>query len=115
MLRTGSAHSQDGETCPRCGGSNLAEVPCVGLSIHHARLTCLTCKRHVRFLEKPWSLQRARAFVMPFGRCRGQRIGELAKSHAGRDYLTWLAENVDGNAAKAAEIVLRGSVEGVPQ
>jgi hypothetical protein len=51
-------------------------------------------------------MKRAAAFVMPFGRYRNRSVGYLAGSEAGRDYLRWLAENVEGNAAKAAAVVL---------
>jgi uncharacterized protein (DUF3820 family) len=43
---------------------------------------------------------------MPFGKHRGRTLADLAGTEAGRDYLEWLAENVEGNAATAAAVVL---------
>jgi hypothetical protein len=97
-----------GESCPHCGSRNLSRVECHG-GPHHARLACGSCHRHLRFLPAPWSLQRARRFVMPYGRHRGSPIGDLADSATGRGYLRWLVENTDGNGATAARIVLEAA------
>jgi uncharacterized protein (DUF3820 family) len=51
-------------------------------------------------------MERARAFAMPFGKHRGRTIADVAGTAAGRGYLAWVAENVEGNAATAAGIVL---------
>ena len=51
-------------------------------------------------------MDRARAFVMPYGKHKGRTVGQMAETGAGRSYLRWLAENVDGNVAMAASIVL---------
>jgi hypothetical protein len=44
--------------------------------------------------------------VLWFGKHKDKKIGDLAESTEGRAYLTWLAETVGGNAAKAAEVSL---------
>jgi hypothetical protein len=96
-------------TCAGCGSTRLHEVKCN--PPHHARLDCLDCLdcgRRGSFKPSPWSLDRARAFMMPFGKFKGRTIGELAKNNQGRSYLKWAAENLDGNAGMAAAIVLRG-------
>jgi hypothetical protein len=93
------------ETCPRCGSQHLLEAECTD-GPHHARLICGDCRRHLRFLPKLWSLERARSFVLRFGKHAGRSLGDLARSQTGRGYLAWLAANLDGNAAKAARIVL---------
>jgi uncharacterized protein (DUF3820 family) len=98
------------EACSRCGGRDLVEVPC-DRGPHYRRLICRECQRHVRFVPAPWTIERARAFRMPWGKYRGQRVGDLVGSAEGRSYLHWLARKVDGNAALAASMVLRGSAE----
>jgi hypothetical protein len=93
------------ETCPHCGSTNLHKFE-YGIGPHHSRLGCSDCKRHIRFLPAPWTMKRAKAFVLPFGKYRGRSLGYLAGSVQGRDYLRWMAENIEGNAAKAAAVVL---------
>jgi uncharacterized protein (DUF3820 family) len=102
---------QQPETCHRCGSADVFEIECT-VGPHHKRLVCRRCQKTIRFLEAPWTLERAESFVMPFGKNRGRSIGDLAKSAQGQDYLRWVAENVNGNASTAAELVLRGPVEG---
>jgi hypothetical protein len=51
--------------------------------------------------------ERAKAFVLWFGKHRGSAIGALAETADGREYLGWLIENVGGSAAVAAQAVLR--------
>jgi hypothetical protein len=92
-------------TCPHCGAANLEVQTCTA-GPHHARLGCSDCCRHIRFLPAPWTIERARAFVLPYGKHRGRSVGELAEGAAGRGYLQWLAANTDGNAATAAGVVL---------
>ena len=100
--------SEPQETCPKCGGSDLAEVRCVGTGPHYARLVCRKCQKTAKFLQAPWTFARAEAWRLPFGKHRGKTLGELSRSEQGRGYLAWMTENVEGNAQKAAEIVLRG-------
>jgi hypothetical protein len=95
------------ERCPHCQSTELFEVASV--APHHARLGCSACKRHIRFLPAPWTRERAESFTMPFGKHRGQRLGNLAKTAVGRSYLAWLSENVDGNAQTAAALLLEAA------
>jgi hypothetical protein len=91
--------------CPRCGSDRLATTPCDG-GPHYAQTGCADCGRFVRFEPPPWSLERAMAFVMPFGHHRGCALSRLTRTEAGREYLRWLAGHVDGNAGKAARVIL---------
>ena len=86
------------DTCPRCGSTRLQLVG--------TRLDCLDCG--LRGAHKaPWTIDRARAFEMPFGKYKGRTVGRIAETGAGRSYLRWAAETLDGNVAMAAAIVLR--------
>lgn len=91
--------------CRFCGSRNLFEVRCES-GPHYARIGCAECGRNQGFLPKPWTPERAAAFTLPFGKFRGKTVGELAKSDDGLRYLAWLADNVEGNAARAARIIL---------
>jgi hypothetical protein len=93
------------EVCPYCRGSRLFEVRCLA-GPHHARVGCSDCKRHVRFLPAPWTMERARAFVLPFGKFAGHSVGAMALTEQGRSYLHWAAENIEGNAGTAAAVAL---------
>jgi uncharacterized protein (DUF3820 family) len=93
------------ETCPHCGGSSLHTVECI-VGPHHSRTGCSDCGRFIRFNPVPWTISRARAFVMPFGKHRGKSLAELTRTDSGRGYVEWLAENVAGNVGTAAGVVL---------
>jgi uncharacterized protein (DUF3820 family) len=92
-------------TCPFCQGTRLFSVRCL-IGPHFSRLGCSDCGRHIKYEPAPWSLERARAFVTPFGKFKGRSVGDLADDKKGRPYLAWAAENLDGNAAVAAAVVL---------
>jgi hypothetical protein len=89
--------------CFKCGSSSLRVDPSHGQ--HHSKLTCNDCGTW-RWGKAPWTRERAESFALPWGKHRGKRIGELAQSAEGRDYLRWIAENVHGNVAIAAGIAL---------
>jgi hypothetical protein len=97
--------------CPSCGSENVRAELCTS-GPHFATVACLDCGRQW-WGKAPWSLERARAFTMTFGRHRGWTLGELAGAGFG-DYLRWMAENVRGNPGIAAAIVLgiRGETGG---
>lgn len=92
------------EKCPRCGSGRLylvkAEAP------HFSRKDCLDCGARGQPIKGPWSLERARSFVMPFGKFKGRTVGDLADDKVGRSYLAWAAENLEGNAGTAAAIAM---------
>lgn len=90
--------------CPACGAPNLQVTRCTS-GPHFSRMTCAQCG-YTAWGKAPWSLERARAFVLPWGIHRGQTVGELAATAAGREYLRWLASVNDKNPGIAAAVVL---------
>lgn len=90
--------------CHRCGSAEVVIKRLTG-GPHFARVRCLKCGR-VTFAKSPWSLDRARAFVMPWGRHRGRQLADLTGTHEGLGYLRWLADGVEGNISTAARILL---------
>ena len=90
--------------CPACGSD--CDIVQLGQGTQFSEARCLVCDRHVKFVPGPWTLSRARAFIIPFGRFKGRTVGELHRDPAGRRYLVWLARYVKGGAAKAAAVVL---------
>jgi uncharacterized protein (DUF3820 family) len=100
------------EPCPNCGKNTLRLVRTEG-GPHYGRMDCLSCGRIGPWLKSPWPMERARSFVMPFGKFRGRKVGDLADEKQGRSYLEWAAENIDGNVGTAARIALGLPVEGM--
>jgi uncharacterized protein (DUF3820 family) len=92
------------ETCQGCGSTMLHLVRCDGP--HLGRYDCLKCGRIGPWIKSHWTAERARSFVLPFGKHKGRSVGDLAASPVGRDYLRWVAENVSENAGIAAAIAL---------
>jgi uncharacterized protein (DUF3820 family) len=88
--------------CPSCGSTDLHVERCTS-GPHYSQVTCRACGR-VTWGKAPWTLERARAFVMPYGKHLGRPIGELAESDP--DYLRWLARTSAENPGIAAGIVL---------
>jgi transcription elongation factor Elf1 len=102
---TPRTRKHDPALCPYCGSSKLFERS-LDRSSHYAETSCRDCGRHLKFNHGPWSLERALAFELPFGKYRGFKIGELLKTGKGRSYLVWISSNVSGNAGTAARIAL---------
>jgi transcription elongation factor Elf1 len=100
--RTGK---QDPAVCRYCGSSKLFELS-LDAGPHHSETRCADCQLHLKFNPRPWTLERALRFELPFGKYRGSKVGELAKTGRGRSYLKWMAENLSGNPATAARIAL---------
>ena len=96
--------------CPHCGSSNLLDLP-LDAAPHYWRKVCHDCGRHIKFNPGPWTLERALAFELPFGKHRGCKVGALARTGAGRSYLAWMATNVDGNPGTAARTALAQLLE----
>jgi uncharacterized protein (DUF3820 family) len=92
------------EECAGCGSTRLRLVKCD--PPHFARRDCMDCGRCGSPIKAPWSLERARAFVMPFGRHKGRTVGELADTTDGWDYLRWASKNLQGNVGIAASITV---------
>jgi hypothetical protein len=91
---------------PKCHGVDLTTVKTQTRAGERLKVVCADCGRFVRFVPLPWTLERARRFILPYGKYRGRSVGDLTASVIGRDYLRWLAANTDGNVAKAAGIAL---------
>lgn len=90
-------------TCPGCGSTMLRFVES---EVHFGRYDCLKCGRVGPWLKSPWTLERARSFVLPIGRHKGRSVGALAGDKRGQSYLAWVAANIEGNAGIAAGIAL---------
>lgn len=92
--------------CPECG-SSIVEVDAP--PPHYAKRECIGVDHHFHgWVETPWTLERAAQFVLPFGKHKGATMERVAEADYG--YVQWLAANVKGNARRAAEIVLRGTI-----
>jgi uncharacterized protein (DUF3820 family) len=79
--------------CRFCGSKDLITVLCTQPSPHYARTGCKSCGRHIGFEPSPMTLERCRAFVMPFGKYAGKTLPEVPRS-----YLEWIATEGAGKA-----------------
>jgi hypothetical protein len=104
--RGSHAPSLEYRGCPRCGGGDLATVKVQTRAGERLKVVCAECGRYVRYAKLPWSPERAHAFVAPYGRHKGQTVGELARTLAGWGYLEWAAENCRDNFGEAARVAL---------
>jgi uncharacterized protein (DUF3820 family) len=98
----------EAQRCRRCSSTEKI-VTRYTSGPHYARAKCLNCGKVV-FVKKPWTLEQAMGFSMPWGKHQGRKLAELADDPAGRDYLRWLAREVDGNVGIAAGMVLNVSL-----
>jgi hypothetical protein len=102
-----SVKTTDGDpapTCPHCASSETIFARCTE-GLHYGKIRCPGCG-WTTFAKTPWTLERARAFKLYFGRYRGRKLGALASTEEGRGYLAWLAANVEGNVGIAARILV---------
>jgi uncharacterized protein (DUF3820 family) len=90
--------------CGRCGSPNLNVVRCTS-GMHYASIRCTECGA-VTWAKKPWTLERALAWVLPFGKYRGRKLADLTGTDEGRGYLGWLATRDAGNASIAARLLV---------
>lgn len=90
--------------CTSCGSEHIQIERC-RTGPHFSVVACMECGAKT-WGKTPWSPERARNFVLHFGKFRGVSIGELSTTEEGRSYLLWLSGNAEGNAAIAAAIVL---------
>jgi uncharacterized protein (DUF3820 family) len=95
----------DGPRCSHCGSARLREIRLDSVP-HFARLMCAECGRYVKFLPAPWTMERALAFQMPFGKYKGASMAELSRDSEGLSYLAWAARSIQGNPGTAARLVL---------
>jgi hypothetical protein len=92
------------ELCSKCG-SSIVEVE--ALPPHYAKRECIGVDHHFHgWVSKPWTLERAQLFLMPFGKHTGLTVAEILA--ADRSYLEWMARTLAGNAGKAARTILEG-------
>ena len=92
----------DSDLCPHCGSSVVVsnDVP----PPHYAKRECIGVDHHnLGYVEGEWTLERALAWVMPFGKYRGKPMSQID-----RHYLEWIVKEFepDKSARKAAELVL---------
>jgi hypothetical protein len=90
--------------CQWCGSRNLIETE--AKRPHFLQLNCGACRRWVRFKKTPAHVRRAQRFVLGFGICNGQRLGDLRTTARGRDYLWWLAKNFRSESGRMAAILV---------
>jgi hypothetical protein len=91
----------DERSCPDCGsGNTFTQEYGPGIAAK-----CRDCG-WTWMVAILWTLERARAFVMPWGKYRGWTVGELADGPKGRSYLEWVAWNGDHDARIAASVAL---------
>ena len=100
----GDCEPEDLGICPRCEDETVELTP--GPQPNMMRHECRVCGWKSSWLKMPWTAARAENFVMPYGCNKGKRIGDLAKTVRGRDYLRWLAANVEKGPGIAASIAL---------
>jgi hypothetical protein len=105
-LRLGSElDERHHDRCPRCNSCYVVETQ-LDAAPHFARLHCRECSGHIRFVPGPWTMDRARRFIMPFGQFCGLRIDEILGTSAGRSYLAWAGRELSGNPSRAARVAL---------
>lgn len=101
--RHGGSHGRDfpvadDAVCDTCG--RLLEHAVEKEVGPHIGVYC-RCGKWLAWKSKPLTSERARAFVMPYGRHKGQRLDEIP-----RDYLDWLAKDCQNAKIRSmAEIV----------
>ena len=93
------------DACPRCDSTGVVTVR-TEAGPHHGKLLCAGCRKFRGWAPAPMTPERANAFVLPFGRIRGERLDAVAAGADGRDYLRWLAGHgsVKGGLRRAIEL-----------
>jgi len=83
------------DACPYCGHSIVPTD--IGLQ-------CLGDDRHLFFDSNDWDLDRAKSYVITFGKHKGKPMDKVD-----RGYLKWITENFEPDRAprRAAEAILR--------
>ncbi len=81
------------DVCPQCGSS---------LVTTYGETSCIGPDHHQLGEKREWTLERATAFVMPFGKHKGKKMADLPGG-----YLQWIVENFeDGGIRSAAMAIL---------
>jgi uncharacterized protein (DUF3820 family) len=71
------------DDCRYCGSTDLLTVLCVPPTPHYARTGCKSCGRNLGWEPAPMTVERARAFVMPFGKHAGKTLPEVPREYLG--------------------------------
>lgn len=88
-----------GDACPRCGQPirlDIDDVP----KPHYGRLVCQE-GHWCGWVAAPMTYDRARTFVMPFGKYRGKTIADIAEE-IDPSYLQWAARNIESKSIQRA-------------
>jgi hypothetical protein len=111
-LRNTTSHAdRQAHRCPYCDSLRIDVTACAS-GPHYSRRRCADCKRSLGYEPKPWTLERALTFQLPYGHWRGYSLSALAQSQRGRSYLGWAAREIDGPVGRAARIVVEGIKRG---
>ncbi len=81
------------QICPRCKSQRLVQGPTEGKP--YDELRCLNCGRHVRWIGRDIAFDKALAFVLPFGKYKGRRLGSVPEY-----YLRWLPKNASKRSVR---------------
>lgn len=80
---------------------------------HAAKRICPRCGRFGGWIARPWTVERAAAFVVPIGKHKGRTMAEIAKSDRG--WIEWAASNLDKGIARAARTYLDAEPNPTPE
>ena len=73
----------------------------------HRGLYCADCGGWIRWVQKQLAPDEALEFVMPFGKHKGEKMGDIPD-----DYLDWVYENCQGSVARAAGLAYEAKSQG---
>lgn len=81
------------DVCPQCGSS---------LVTTYGETTCIGPDHHPLGEKREWTLERARAFVWPFGKKhKGKKMSDIPTA-----YLQWVVENFDDGGPRSAAMTI---------
>lgn len=69
-------------------------------SPHTGEYVCPRCGEFRGWVRAEWTIERARAFVMPIGRYKGQTVEQIAEHD--REWLEWAARTLQQRGPRAA-------------
>lgn len=80
------------DVCPQCGSS---------LVTTYGETTCIGPEHHPLGEKREWTIERARAFTMPFGKHKGKSMAELPIG-----YLKWIVETFEDRGIRSAALAI---------